>query len=144
MAQRRQPAGVRRRRSERDEGASVYAGEKPIGQTGAAASARARTAEEAVRRASETVIGNGEEAANRMQEAGLLWSQLAQDALRQNVETAQHLMRCRTFGEGLEVQSDWMRRRLDNFLGRGARLSELSAQLAIDAMSRFRNERAMR
>jgi hypothetical protein len=144
MAQRKQPAGARRRGRTRNEEASAYAGEKPMRETGAAASARAQAAEEAVRRASESVIGNGEEAASRMQEAGLLWSQLAQDALRQNVETAQHLMRCRTFGEVVEVQSDWMRRSLDNFLGRGARLSELSAQLAIDTMSRFRNERPTR
>ena len=122
----------------------AHAGEKPMRDAGAAASARVQAAEQAVRRASEAVAVNGEEAANRMQEAGILWSQLAQDALRQNVETAQNLMRCRTFGEVIEVQSDWMRRSLDNFLGRSARLSELSAQLAIDAISRFRNERALR
>jgi hypothetical protein len=87
------------------------------------------------------VQSNGEDAANRMQEAGLLWNELAQDAMRQNVEAAQNLMRCRTFGELMEVQSDWMRRSLDNFLVRGARLSELSAQLTLDAMTRFGGER---
>ena len=144
MARRKQPAGARRRGRKRNDASMAYAGEKPMREMGAAASARAQAAEQAVRRASEAVAVNGEEAANRMQEAGILWSQLAQDALRQNVETAQNLMRCRTFGEVVEVQSDWMRRSLDNFLGRSARLSELSAQLAIDTISRFRNERALR
>jgi hypothetical protein len=80
---------------------------------------------------------NGEQAASRMQEASQLWSELAQEAMRQNVETAQSFMRCRTLGELVEVQSDWMRRSLDNFLSRGARLSELSAGLAVDAVTRF-------
>jgi hypothetical protein len=132
MARRKQSAGVRKRRS--NAGEFAYAGEKPM-------RAAAQTAENMARKTAAIVQSNGEDAANRMQEAGLLWNELAQDAMRQNVEAAQNLMRCRTFGELMEVQGDWMRRSLDNFLVRGARLSELSAQLALDAMTRFGGER---
>ena len=132
MAQRKQSARARKRRA--NAGEFAYAGEKPM-------RAAAQTAENMARKTAAIVQSNGEDAANRMQEAGLLWNELAQDAMRQNVEAAQNLMRCRTFGELMEVQSDWMRRSLDNFLVRGARLSELSAQLALDAMTRFGGER---
>lgn len=106
-------------------------------EAGRAASAGAQAVEDMTSRTAEALRINGDEAASRMEEASLLWSELAQDALRQNVETAQNLMRCRTLGELMEVQSHWMRRSLDNFFGRGARLSEISTQLCFDAMTRF-------
>jgi hypothetical protein len=137
MAQRKQPAGARKRRANAAARPFAYAREKPM-------RAAAQAAEDTVRRTAAIVRSNGEDAANRMQEVGLLWNELAQDAMRQNVEAAQNLMRCRTVGELMAVQSDWMRRSLDNLLVRGARLSELSAELALDAMTRFGGERVGR
>jgi hypothetical protein len=137
MAQRKQSAGARKRRSNKAANEFAYAGEKPVREAGRMASAGAQAAEDMTRRTADVVQSNGEAAANGMQEASLLWSELAQDALRQNVETAQNLMRCRTLGELIEVQTDWMRRSLDNFVGRGTRISELSARLALDAVTRF-------
>jgi hypothetical protein len=88
-------------------------------------------------RTAQLLWSEGEAVGERMQEASRLWSELAQDALRQNVETAQDLMRCRSFPDLLAVQSEWVRRSFENFIGRGARLSELSTRIAVEAMSRL-------
>jgi hypothetical protein len=137
MAQRKQSVGARSGRRNFPRHETAYAGEKPLREAGRVAAAGTQAAEDMARRTAEVIQLNGERAASRMQEASQLWSELAQEAMRQNVETAQSFMRCRTLGELVEVQSDWMRRSLDNFLSRGARLSELSAGLAVDAVTRF-------
>lgn len=159
MARRKQAAGARRgrRRKEPQTGANAgeqamsetmrsgenvireaaHAGEKPMREARRMAAETTSAMAGAAEGAAEMIRNNGEAVAERLQEAGALWSELAQDAMRQNVETAQNLMRCRTLADFMEVQSNWMRRSLDNFLGRGARLSELSARLAIDAMTRM-------
>ena len=144
MAQRKQSAGARKRNSGPSRHATVHAGEKPardaerIVRAGAAgAEEMTRRTEEIGRRTAELFRFNGEAASGRLEEASRIWSALAQDALRQNVETAQNLMRCRTVSDVVEVQTEWLRRSLDNFFERGSRLSELSAELAADAVSRF-------
>jgi hypothetical protein len=158
MAQRKQAAGARRGRRRKEElhanageqamdetmrsGESAlreaaHAGEKPMRGARRTATESTSAMAGAAESAAEMTRSDGEAVAERLQEAGALWSELAQDAMRQNVEAAQNLMRCRTLADLMEVQSDWMRRSLDNFLSRGARLSELSARLAIDAMTRM-------
>jgi hypothetical protein len=96
-----------------------------------------REAEAATSQSGEVVQFAVGDVSNRMQEAAQILAELAQDALRQNIETAQHLIRCRTMGDLLEVQNEWVRRSLDNIMNRGTRLSELSAELTFNTLGRF-------
>jgi hypothetical protein len=137
MARRKQPAGARKGRARTGRHETDYAGEKPVRSAARAVRGGTAAAVEATHRTVQIFERNGEAVGERMQEAGRLWSELAQDALRQNVETAQDLMRCRTLTDILAVQSEWMRRSLENIVGRGARLSALSTEIAVEAMSRF-------
>jgi hypothetical protein len=157
MAQRKQSARSKNRKPAATQGPRVteeaYSGdkpargasvEKPIREASRAAASTAeavqessREAQEATRQSAEVIQLAAEDVSNRMREAAQLWAELTQETMRQNVEMAQSLIRCRTMGDLLEVQSEWMRRSLDNVMNRGARLSELSAELTLETFSRF-------
>jgi hypothetical protein len=97
-----------------------------------------RTTAEHERRGAEQAAGLSAEASARlthgMQQATAVVADLAQESLRRNVETAQSMLRCRTFEDVVRVQSDWMRGNIDLVLSRGARLSAIAATLALGAL----------
>jgi hypothetical protein len=56
-----------------------------------------------------------------------------QDAMKQNMEATETLMRCRTFGDFVQAQSEYMRHSLDTMLERSARISDISARIFAEA-----------
>ena len=97
-----------------------------------------RTTAEPGRSGAERTAGLSAETSARltdgMQQATAVVADLAQESLRRNVETAQSMLRCRTFEDVVRVQSDWMRGSIDLILSRSARLSAIAATLAFGAL----------
>ena len=71
-------------------------------------------------------------AARGWQEAGQIWAEFAQDAMRQSFEATQRLMSCRNLGDVMRAQNEILRVGLDSFLDKSARLSDISARLIAD------------
>jgi hypothetical protein len=98
-----------------------------------------RTVAEQESDAAEQAAGLSADASARLtqgvQEATVVVTDLAQESLRRNVETAQSMLRCRTLEDVLRVQSDWMRGNIELVLSRGARLSAIATGLALGTLS---------
>jgi hypothetical protein len=97
-----------------------------------------RTGAEQARGGAERAAGLTADASARLtqgvQEATAVVTDLAQESLRRNVETAQLMLRCRTFEDVVRVQSDWMRGNIDLILSRGTRLSAIATGLALGTL----------
>ena len=71
------------------------------------------------------------EFARGLQDVGQLWTEMAQDMLRDGVAATQTLLRCRTLGDVIGMQSALLRGRLESFIDRSARLAEISTRLFV-------------
>lgn len=65
------------------------------------------------------------------------WLGFAQEAMARNAEGVNAMMRCRSVQDLYAAQSDMMRDEMEMLLNRSAKVSELSAQVANDAMHRL-------
>jgi hypothetical protein len=126
-----------RRNFEAAAGSARRAAQNFFEEGGRAAEAWRTTAEHersGAERAAELSADASARLTHGMQQATAVVADLAQESLRRNVETAQSMLRCRTFEDVVRVQSDWMRGSIDLILSRGARLSAIAATLALGAL----------
>lgn len=98
--------------------------------------------------ASERLAAGGADALSRsgtalaqgLQDFGRIWVEFAQDTMKQSIEATETLLRCRTFGDIMQVQSEYMRNSLDTVLDQSARMSDISARIIAETtapMARF-------
>jgi hypothetical protein len=84
--------------------------------------------------ASDRATETGSALAEGLQKASQLWSDYADETMRRGIEATHAFLRCRTIGDLVEVQSDFVRDTVGGFLTRAAQLSELSTRIASEAM----------
>ena len=91
----------------------------------------------------EGAFGSGAVMAQGMQQAMQLWSEFAQDSWRRQIEAAQELLHCRSFEAVMRIQSEFVRDSLERFAERSRRLTQLSSEIANDAMKSARDGQRM-
>ncbi len=100
---------------------------------GEAVKRTARAAEETAERlgsaGASVMTRSGSAVARGWQEVGQTMIEYLQDTTRQNMEATESMMRCRTLGELVQAQSQFMRQSLDTMLQKSARISDISARM---------------
>jgi hypothetical protein len=76
---------------------------------------------------------SGSAIAKGWQDAGRIWVELAQDAVKESVEATESFWRCRNLGDILQAQSAYLRHSLDLFLDKSTQISDLSARMIAEA-----------
>jgi phasin family protein len=78
-----------------------------------------------------TVLARG------FQDISRVWVSLAQDRLQKNLDGFNALLRCRSLQDMIAVQSTLVRDNLEQMLGNGRRIAEMSVQVANEAAQKI-------
>jgi hypothetical protein len=89
----------------------------------------ARAAEDMTSAGASVMTRSGSAMARGWQDVGQTMMEYLQDATRQNMEATELMLRCRTLGELMQAQSQYMRQSLDTMLQKSARISDISARI---------------
>ncbi|MBV8650761.1 MAG: phasin family protein [Alphaproteobacteria bacterium] len=88
-----------------------------------------RAAEETMSAGATVMTRSGNAMARGWQDVGQTMMDYLQDTTRHNMEATESMLRCRTFGELMQAQSQYMRQSLDTMMQKSARISDISARM---------------
>jgi hypothetical protein len=96
-----------------------------------------REAAERVQDGAATLARTGETVAAGLHDVGRLWAEFMQDGMRESVAATQSLMRARSFGEAMRIQSEFLRSSFELFMETTAEISDLSKQMLTTSAHRM-------
>ncbi len=71
--------------------------------------------------------------AKALQDAGRVWIELTQETMRQGIEATESMLHCRSIGDVMHIQTEYMRNSFDSFLDKGAKMSDISMRIFAEA-----------
>lgn len=89
----------------------------------------------------DAILQTGARLARGMQDVGWEVMQFSQTSLRMQLRAANDLMSCRSIEDMVQVQQDLVREGMDTLLQEGARLLEISSNVATDALGPLSHQR---
>lgn len=89
-----------------------------------------RQAAQAAESGTKAALRSGETIADGVREIAQTWVHYAEEVMRHSSQASQALMRCRNWGEILEVQTGLLRDNTRAFLDQSAKVAEIGSRLA--------------